>query len=249
MAKAAAKATERKVLGRSRAKSWPARGSQCGHARVVKKATMPAGSVATSVVSGLRRQRLNSLAKTQPKMGGGSSGKGKGQAAAKESKEEKPRQRVEREGGEAMEEEDKVGSAAVQRRLGGEVVPFKRDLQQALLHKQRVEARVQQANEVLEDLRRQRQELDEEVEEWNKRVEEVQGQLAVSEEEVQALTTGTSECHWCHWRPPCCWCFAWGARWGTGSSDQVKVKLGGESQRAQKREAGPEVMQEAKAAC
>jgi hypothetical protein len=147
------------------------------------------------------------------KQGGGNSGKGKGHAAAKEEEEEEPRQRVKRESGEAKEEEDKVGSATVLRflqsnpELGklakdlvvklredeeGEDVPFKRDLQQALLHKQRVEARVQQANEGLEDLLRQRQELDEEIEERNKRVEEVQGQLAAAEEEVQALTA--AEC-------------------------------------------------------
>jgi hypothetical protein len=70
--------------------------------------------------------------------------------------------------------------------------PFKRDLRQALLHKERVEGRVRQANEGLEDLLRQRRELDEELEARSKRIEEVQGQLAAAEEEVQTLTA--AEC-------------------------------------------------------
>jgi transcriptional regulator with XRE-family HTH domain len=167
------------------------------------------------------------------KLGCGISEIGKGQAAAKEEEEDEVRLRVKRGRGEAKEEEDKVGSATVLRFLQsnpepgkpakdpvvklreekeGEDVPFKRNLQKALLHKQRVEARVQQANEGLEDLLRQRQELDEEIEKRNKRVEEVQGQLAAAE--------------------------AWWARCGIGSSDVVQTKLGGESQRAQERETG-----------
>jgi hypothetical protein len=165
--------------------------------------------------------------------GGGRHKKGKGQAAAKESKEEGPRLRVAREGGEALKERG---------------VPFKRNLQQALLHKQRVEARVRQAVEVLEGLRRQRHQLDVEVEGGSKRVVELLRELAATEEEVRALRSGTSECHWCRWRPPCCGGLAWGAGWGSSSVDQAKVKLGVEEQRAQERGLGPEVTQEAEKA-
>jgi hypothetical protein len=111
------------------------------------------------------------------KHGGGNSRIGKGRTAAKEEEEFDPEL-----GKPAKDLVDKL-------RVGkeGEVVPFKRNLQQALLHKRRVEARVQQANVGLEDLLRRRQELEEEIERMNKRVEEKQGQLVAAEEEVKAL--------------------------------------------------------------
>jgi hypothetical protein len=182
------------------------------------------------------------------KLGCGIPAEGKGQAAAKEEEEEEVRPRVKLGCGEPKEEEDKVGSAKVDRSRHGKSelgkpakdiaekfrsdkeaedapVPFKRDLQQAWLRKQRVEARAQQANEVLDDMWRLRLELDVEVGKCRKRVEEVEGQLAASAEEVKALMAGTSECQWCHWKHPGSWCHAWRARCGKGSTNQGERSL------------------------